>query len=701
MSTSRETLHLLLLTETQNDAESLVSLMRNSGSATRAHQITSLQDLNEQLQEKSWDMLIAQPKVGDINYEDLLQLIKRLNKDLPVILIAEEVEPMIMEAAIKRGACTVVPKDESNLLVMVIQRELRHLRTRRELRTLEVRIRDAEKRCQNLLESSRDAVAYIHDGMHVFANQAYLELFGYQSVEELEGMPIMDMVDGSAQQDFKSFLKAYQADHLGHQEMKTKGVNGEGEVFPMVMTFSQATYADERCTQVLIRASADNAEMEEKLRELSSRDLMTGLFNKQHFMANLENAVDRAVLKGAQGAILYINIDHFGKIKSDVGISHADTVITEIAACLKSKAGSHDVLARIGEDIFGCLRMGVDAESAMAYAEQLRNKIEHLLIDIGNRTVTVTVSIGVALITENNSRPDEILQQSHHASDDVRKQEGKERGNGCFLFAPKDAQEQKEADSLEKTLTDAIRSNGFRLLFQPMISLKGDESEHYETLLRLSLPDGEELSAGDFLNSADVSDDLKRKIDRWVILHTTKLLGEHRSKGHNTRMFINLSAASLADEALPGWIGVAMNAAKLPKGSVIFQFNEEDAARMLKQVQQFTQALTERAVPCAISRFGCALNPMQTLKYMNVEYVKIDGSFTRDLGQNPETHKHLKDMLDALHEEEKKTIIPLVENASSVSSLWQLGVHYIQGYYVQPPQSAMTFDFHDDNEMEA
>ena len=699
MSTSRDTLHLLLMTDTQNDAESLVSLMRNSGSATRAHQITSLQDLNEQIQEKSWDLLIAEPNVDGVSYEDLLKLIRRLNKDLPVILIAEDVDPMTLEAAIKRGAAAMVTKDESNLLLLVIQRELRHLKSRRELRTLEVRIRDAEKRCQLLLESSKDAVAYIHDGMHVYANQAYLDLFGYNSVEELEGMPIMDMVDGASQPDFKSFLKGYQSDPVHAQELKTIGVNGEGKHFPMLMTFSQATYADERCTQVLIRTNADHSELEAKLREISAKDMMTGLFNKPHFITQLEHAVDKAILSGARGAILYINIDHFGKIKSDVGISHSDLIVTEVADLLKSQKAEHDVLARIGEDIFCCLRMGADAESALAFANHLRDKIEHLLVDIGNRTVTVTASIGVSLITENSSRPDDILQQSHQAANDVRKQPDSERGNGVHLYVPPDAEEQAAAVSLEKSLTEAIRNNGFRLLFQPMISLRGDEAEHYETLLRLKMTDGEELSAGEFLNSAEVSDELKRKIDRWVILHTTKLLGEHRARGHNTRMFINLSGPSLADDALPGWIGVAMNAARLPKGSVIFQFNEEDASRMLKQAQQFSLSLFEKAIPCSVSRFGCALNPMQTLKHLTVEYVKVDGSFTQELGQNPDTQKHLKELIEGLHEEDKKTIVPLVENATSVASLWQMGVHFLQGYYVQPPQSSMTFDFNDDNEM--
>ena len=699
MPSSRDALHLLLLTDTQNEAESLVSLMRNSGSATRAHQIASLSDLNEQLQDKTWDLLIARLQVGEVGYEDLLKLIKRLNKDLPVILIADEVDSIIMESAIKRGACSVVPVDESNLLLLVIRRELQHLHTRRQLRTLEVRIRDSEKRCQNLLESSKDAVAYIHDGMHVYANQAYLELFGYESVEDLEGMPIMDMVAAPAQQAFKSFLKNYHTDGQS-QELRTTGINGDGSAFPMRMTFSQATYADERCTQVVISANADNAELEAKLREISSRDIMTGLYNKMYFNARLEEAVDKAVLKGAKGAILYINIDNFGKLKNDIGISHADTVISEAGAGLKTLLGDADVLARIGEDIFACLRMGIDAESALELAETIRDKMEHLLIDIGKRSVTITVSVGVALITENSSRPDDILQQSHQASNDVRNQPEKERGNGVHLFQPDEKDGSgKEDESLEMLLADAIRNNSFRLLFQPMISLRGDDTEHYETLLRLQLPDGGEMSAGDFLNNTDISDELKRKVDRWVVLHTTKLLGEHRAKGHNTRVLINLSSASLTDDALPGWIGVAINAAKLPKGAVIFQFNEEDASRMLKQAQIFSQALTEKAIPTSVSRFGCALHPMQTLKHLAVEYVKVDGSFTRELGNNPDAQKHLKALLDELHEEGKKTIVPLVESATSVASLWQMGVHFIQGYYVQPPQASMTFDFADDNEI--
>src|SRR5690606_11803745 len=96
--------------------------------------------------------------------------------------------------------------------------------------------------------------------------------------------------------------------------------------------------------------------------------------------------------------------------------------------------------------------------------------------------------------------------------------------------------------------------------------------------------------------------------------------------------------------------------------------------------------------------FGCALNPLHILKHLAVSYVKVDGSFTQELS-NADAQKHLKELLTQLHEEEKLTIVPLVESATSVASLWQMGVHFIQGYYVQAPQSALSFDFSDDSEM--
>lgn len=693
---SREILHILLLTHTQNEAENIVSLLRNTGSATRAQYVSNLQGLNDQLQEKTWDLVIAFPQVNDVHYEDVLKLIKRLNKDLPLILLSnEEITAAAMETAIRKGASTMVPVDESNLLLLIIQRELRYLSARRELRSLEVRLRDSDQRCHSLLENARDAIAYIHDGMHVYVNQAYLDLFGYQSSDDLEGMPIMDMLESAAQQDFKQLLRNLQQDASQKLELKSTGVDGKGKAFPMLMHFSPARYGEEECTQVRIDINAGDNELEARVKELSSKDQATGLYNKAYLMARLSEVTDTAVRKGATSALLYINIDGFGKIKNEFGLAQTDTILLACANMLKTLLENKAVLARVGEDIFCVLCRNCTPEQALGLGEKLREKIAKMMIEVGNRTATITTSIGVALITESTSKPEEVLQNAMTASVNLRKDAKHKDGNAVLLFT------QEEPDTahqdLQKTLIDAIRQNHFQLMFQPLISLHGDETEHYETFVRLQTEHGE-ISAGEFFFNPNINDDTKSKIDRWVIINTIKLLMERNAANHNTRIFINLSAASLADNTMPAWIAMAINTAKLPKGSLIFQFHEDDASRMLKQVQSFTHALQERGIPLSISRFGCALNPMQMLKHLAVTYVKVDGSFTQELNNN-DAQQQLTQLLSALHEEEKLTIVPLVENATSVATLWQMGAHFIQGYYLQAPQKGMMYEFNSEKEM--
>jgi len=696
MPTSRDTLHLLLLTHDQNDAEGLVSLLRNSGRATRAHMVSSITDFTSQIQDKTWDLVLVEPSAQDIEPKEIFKQIKRLDKDLPVVILAEDVDPMLLEFYLKLGACDVVPADESNLLSIVIQRELNNLNNRRILRTTQVKLRDAEKRCQSLLESSKDALTYIHDGMHIYANQAYLDLFGYESVDDLEGMPVMDMVASRDQDNLKKSLKSFLIAG-GSVDLKYNGLKTDNSEIPITMSLSSATYADESCTQIVIRASSDSSNLEAKLKEISSRDLLTGLYNKPYFMDSLESAVDRAVLKGNVGAAIYINIDRFGRVKSQVGINNADSVLFSVADYLKSAIEEGDTLARIGEDIFAWIRPNINAEQALAVSEQFREGIEQLVIDANSQTVTITASIGVALINDSCSDPSDILQRSHQAADAVRYDEGHEKGNGVHLYVAEEAAPDNSEEGIEKQVIAALKAGSFNLLFQPLINLKGEEQEHYETLLRLPQANGEELSAGDFLNGFAISEDLKRKIDRWVILHSTKLLSEHRLQNMKTRLFVNLSAASLLDDTLSSWIGVALNAAKLESDSVIFQFNEEDATKFLTQAQTFTADLKAKGYSCALSRFGCSLKPFQTLKHLSLDYIKVDGSFTHELNQ-PEALETLKKMLADLHEQELKTIVPLVESASAVASLWQLGTHFIQGYYVQAPQAGMAYNFSDEDE---
>jgi diguanylate cyclase (GGDEF)-like protein/PAS domain S-box-containing protein len=694
---SRDILHLLLLTKNQSDAEGLVSLLRNSGRATRAHMVTSLADFSENIQDKSWDLILAETGAQDVAPKELFKQLKRLDKDIPVIMLEEDVDSMMLEFYLKLGACDVVPMDESNLLSIIIERELINLGSRRSLRTAQVNLRDAEKRCQSLLENSKDAIAYIHDGMHIFANQAYLELFGYEHVDDLEGVPVMDVVADRNQDELKQSLKEFLVSG-SNIDLNYNGLKTDKSEFPMIMTLSSATYADEPSTQIIIRTESNSSNLEAKLKDLRSKDLLTGLYNKPYFIDRLEFLVDRAVLKGDFGAAMYINIDRFSSLKSRVGINNSDHIIYSVASYLKSVINEEDTLARIGESTFAWVRPNINAEDALNVAEKFRSQIEQLIIDAKMQTVTVTASIGISLINESCNDPSDILRHSHQAAESALNKTGHKKGNNvhCYI-ATEPVEVEKEDEDLEQQIIDTLKKNAFDLLFQPSINLKGDDNEHYEVLLRMTLNNGEDISGGKFLNGFTISEDLKRKIDRWVILHATKKLSEHLQTHPKTRLFINISAASLMDTGLSAWLDVALKAANLDKSSVIFQINEQDATKFLVQAQAFTADIKAKGYLCSLSRFGCSLKPLQALNHLSLDFIKMDDSFTREIDQ-PETLESLKQMATELHALGFKTIIPAVESAATVAALWPLGIHFLQGYYVQTPQPSMNYSFSDDHE---
>ncbi|RCM04284.1 Cyclic di-GMP phosphodiesterase PdeF [Pseudomonas aeruginosa] len=210
-------------------------------------------------------------------------------------------------------------------------------------------------------------------------------------------------------------------------------------------------------------------------------------------------------------------------------------------------------------------------------------------------------------------------------------------------------------------------------------------------LLRLLNPQGQEVPPAEFLHAAKEAG-LAEKIDRWVILNSIKLLAEHRAKGHQTKLFVHLSSASLQDPGLLPWLGVALKAARLPPESLVFQISEADATSYLKQAKQLTQGLATLHCQAAISQFGCSLNPFNALKHLTVQFIKIDGSFVQDLNQ-VENQEILKGLIAELHEQQKLSIVPFVESASVLATLWQAGATYIQGYYLQGPSQAMDYDF--------
>ncbi|AOY87025.1 diguanylate cyclase [Marinobacter salinus] len=693
MQKKNATVHLLILDPSQNDAESLVSLLRNSGKATRAHRITSEEDLEETLKSGNWDLLLARDLGQEFSADDALAMVRRMDKDIPFILLTEEESRERTVAMMKAGAQDTVLFNHTDLLVLVVNRELAALDERRRRRVLDSHLREAEQRCQLLLESSKDAIAYINDGMHIYANQSYMEFLGYDDIDELICIPVLDTLTPESQDKYREFMKAFAEKGEDGMTLNCTARRSDDHELNVTMSVSGATYDGEACTQIVLQPEHSDAELEEKLRQISSQDLLTGLYNRQYLMDALANNIAAAGKNNESGALAYIALDDFMSMKGQVGIAGADLLLGDLANLLTEQAGDDLILARLSDDAFCLMSQPGDEKTMAGHAERIRKAVEDHLFDINGRTVPLTVSIGVAAITENSPKAEELMARAHTASAEVRKQEGHDRGNGVLVYNPAEYESLDESNSIE-AIQKALDENRFKLLFQPIINLRGEGEEHYEAFVRMLDKDSEEVSPYDFLPPMGPSD-TAIKIDRWVILQTIKQLSSHRSRGHDTRLFLNITAETLQDKTFTPWLSVALKAARLPGDSLIFQIREGDANNYMKQAKEFSKAVHELHSKVSISQFGCALNPFNTLKHIDTDYVKIDGSFTEEIQKKDEAKEQVKEMVKTLQSSGKLTIIPLVENAGVLATLWQAGVNYIQGYYLQAPVPEMNYDFGD------
>ena len=635
-------------------------------------------------------MCLAHATVNDLTATKAIQLIKQMEKDIPFILLADDNELQSITDGLSLGADDVALDDDERL-VLIIERELANLEVRRSRRRAQASLRETERRCQLLLDSSMVAIAYVHEGMHIYANQSYLDLFGFDEMEDVEGVPIIDLVAPEDQDSFKSLLKSFEADAVEEEELTC--IDSEGSKLMTQISLSSANYDDEPCTQVIFRSITEDSELADRLQELGSQDLLTGLYNRQYFLEQLARTVDHVVEGGQTCIIFYMSLVEFAQIKTDAGIANADLVLGDIAGVIKEQVDDANLLARFGDDVFAMIYKQGDEDAAEKLGQEICKSVEEHLSEVAGKTFHLSVSIGLALITENSPNASELISRAHRASSYP------EEGNNVHFYkleevAGSDGDDGEESSdaAIVALIEKSIEENTLKLLFQPIMSLHGENDEQFEVLLRLIDDDNNELVPAAFLDQAHEAG-LAEKIDRWVILQSIKLLSEHRSEGSKARIFINVTHETIMDDTFLPWVSVVLKAARLSSEAIIFQIHESDAATYLKQAKKFTEGLAELHCKTSINHFGCSLNPFKTLKFLTVDYVKLDGSFAQQIEDSEEKKKDLIDMVKSLQSQAVLTAISGVESPMALSTLWEAGLNYIQGNYLSFPLENMQYDF--------
>jgi diguanylate cyclase (GGDEF)-like protein/PAS domain S-box-containing protein len=430
-----EAIRLLVINDDASEVERLLSMLRNSGRNTRPQHVPSIEGLEKLLGDQAWDLLLAVDNAKTCDPKAALRSIKKLDKDIPAIFLTETDPDEFAIALIdglKAGARDVVILDDDQHLLMTITRELGNLQERRERRAADRKLLAAEKRCQQLLDSSRDAIAYVEDGMFLYANQSFAELFGHKEVDDIISIPVIDIVSTADQDKYKNFMKAFKLSEDDEQTLQLAGVRNDGGSFSMDIAVTHAIFENEPCTQLLVAAKIglDSAAVAAEIKKASNLDPLTGIYNRVYMSSALNQAIRDAAEKDKYGALHIISIDLYDEMRAQLGASGRDAAIADLAQFIKTHAANHGTIGRIADGEFALLTNSPDEELQTQFAKDLCDKIAAHICKAGDKTVQITVSIGICPITEKITNPDQVMDRSHSACEEVRAAGKQGIGNG-------------------------------------------------------------------------------------------------------------------------------------------------------------------------------------------------------------------------------------------------------------------------------
>jgi diguanylate cyclase (GGDEF)-like protein/PAS domain S-box-containing protein len=679
---------LLVIGCSDTVADGFANALRNQGQAVHVKTVDSPVSLEEQLISGVCDLVVINAKSKQLPLLPTIKQVRAANPQAAILLVGKEPAefgPM----AIEYGLQDLIDIDDEGHLALAVRREHQSLRLRREVARLRERVEEVEQRSNLLVQSSRDSIAYIHEGMYLNANQAYLDLFGYESADELEGLPIMDMIDAESRSRFKAALRT--VTETGTHAGEFRCVTSDGEDFSARMEFSPASIDGESCTQVMIRDQSQNLALQQRIDELTSRDTQTGFFNRQAFMERLEALLGDPENPDRTYALVQLSITNYPEMQEACGFTCAEQMLTEVASVLRATANRAHTLARFGDHDF--IILCDENDPPLEVAERcLHNLRSHAFKSIENAPLKPVYSVGVTRADKGDEvSAHELINRSCRATG-IARTEGENRVVFYDEELPGDTSHLAEADAAVVRLIDsALADDGFRLKYQPIVSLQGDTRENYSVYLRLMDGDGNELVPDAFLSPARDASRLA-EIDRWVVRNTIRELASHRRDGKKIVFHIILSRPGIEDDSMLLWVCDCLREFRAKGAWLVFQFREADLRAALQPARTLITGLRKINCRIAVNNYSDTDTADALLKHLNIDIVKLSPELMRNLADDSQQQERMDSVNHKLQEAGHKTIASGIEDAGSLAILWNIGVNYIQGYFLQEPSARIVFE---------
>ncbi|MES2537465.1 MAG: EAL domain-containing protein [Pseudomonadota bacterium] len=472
-------------------------------------------------------------------------------------------------------------------------------------------------------------------------------------------------------------------------------VSSAGDQIPIQLTGASISDRENQVigSVLVFRDVSTSHNMARQLTWQATHDSLTSLVNRREFARILDALVDSAEREDREHALLYMDLDQFKIVNDTCGHLAGDELLRRLSALLNNRVRASDTLARLGGDEFGVLLRDCKAQQAMDLAEVLRATVSEFRFAWQDKLFNVGVSIGVVVIKGDGNNNTDIL-----ALADAACYQAKDNGRNRVEAAPRDkemAHRRSEMLWVSK-LTNALEKDRLVLYCQDIVAIEGGKGHcevkggrrHCEVLLRMLDEDDNLVLPMAFIPAAERYN-MMHAIDRKVITMVFEALErrpEQHARDNPFTVSINLSGISLSDESLLGFLRQQFARSKVCPRDICFEITETAAIANLTHAVALMKELKAMGCSFSLDDFGSGLSSFAYLKNLPVDYLKIDGSFVRDMAEDPIDAAMVQAISDIGHVMGIKTIAEWVENDTTLDMLRKFGVDYAQGYLISRPK---------------
>lgn len=575
--------------------------------------------------------------------------------------------------------------------ILTVARDVSHRKS------LEVSLSRSKRQAQYTLESIAEGVITTdNDGRIDYMNQAAETLIGsnrddvaghrtgelFTLVDDADHRPLGDPVERClamrrrVNMGRRAVMVTQDGEHEHSVEVTASPVRGPGN------SISGSV--------VVIHDVSELRGLTRKMSYQATHDPLTGLINRREFERRLEEALDSAHAEESAHILFYMDLDRFKAVNDSCGHQAGDNMLREVAGLIKEQVRDSDYVGRLGGDEFGALLIGCPIDKSRQIANDICNAVDEYRFVWQDKIFNIGISIGLLEIGHTSGTPQDVMSAADSACY-IAKQEGRGR---VHVYSARDealARERGDIHWLRK-LQAALHEDRFHLAVQPILAMSGgtDTGPAVEVLIRMPDDRGRTVDSAEFLQAAERYQ-LMPQIDRWVIDTALAAIagGEIKLPGHRS-CAINLSAQTLADDAFLGFVVDSLDRTGVSPASICFEVTERAILTNIQQAQRFIEVLHGIGCEFSLDDFGSGLGSFSHLKSLPIDYLKIDGTYTRNLTTDEVNQEMVAAMIKLARKMEFRVVAEQVEHQEDFDWLRDSGIDFIQGRFVDAPSALGT-----------